>query len=86
MHNCVSYLLLMPWLLPLSPVAFTEYFIREDRREGKYCCSFLIFVFHVIVLFLLVCSGVGAITLVVARGQIFPPSGGVAFGPRVPAQ
>lgn len=42
-----------------SEVAFTENFIREDRRKGQYCCSFLIFLFHVIVQFLLACSGVG---------------------------
>lgn len=50
--------------------------------EGQYCCSFLIFVFHPIVLWLLVCSGVGAYLYrylairLVASGQVFSLSHG----------
>lgn len=56
------------------------------RGQGLYCCSFPIFVFHVIVLWLLACSGLGvylywylAIRLV-ASGQVFSLSHGTQVG------
>lgn len=56
------------------------------RGEGQYCCSFLIFVFHVIILWLLACSRVEAYLYwylairLVAGGQVFSLSHGTQVG------